>query len=108
MFCLSAARDRLICRHVKENEVAVGVFHDEGFGLPRFVPQGLSDRHICGLAGEEELLDLARAGQRDGGREQARPFADVFGKERLIHSQRRRFRMRPIESGDSLSITGCD
>lgn len=55
------------------------------FGLPRFGSERLSEGHVCRLAIEEELLDFSRAGQGDGGGEQAFAWADVFGKEGLIH-----------------------
>ena len=67
-----------------------GSLHDEGCGSPWFVPQGLSDGHVRGLIREEELLDLVRAGQRDGGGEQALPLANVFDEEMLIHGTQRK------------------
>lgn len=69
----------------EEDEVAVRVFDDEGLGLPRLVPQKLRDGHACRLTREKELLDLVRAGKRDGGGEQGLAFADVLGKDWLVN-----------------------
>ena len=69
----------------EQDEVAVGVFDNEGLGLPWFGAQGLVDGDVCGFVFGEQLMDFAGAGERDGSGEQVFAFADVAGKDRHIH-----------------------
>src|SRR5580658_1898878 len=78
-----------VCRSGEEDEVAVGVFDDEGLGLPGFGAQGLMNGSACSLVVEEELFDFFGGGERDGGGEQVLALADFFGKERPIHGTQR-------------------
>lgn len=68
----------------KEDEVAVGVFDDEGLGLPGLGAQGLGDWDVCGLIGAIELIDFVGGGERDGGGEQVLAFANVCGEDGLV------------------------
>jgi hypothetical protein len=75
----------LIRRRRKQNEVAVGVFHDESLGLPRLVPQRLVERNGCDLPSNEELLDLLCAAERDGSREQILLFTDASDEDGVFN-----------------------
>src|SRR6188768_3661166 len=67
----------------EQQEIAVGIAHDEIPRAPRLLLERPEEVDAGCLVLQEELLDLGRAVDRHRGAEQLLAFADVAGEDRL-------------------------
>jgi len=69
----------------EQQEVAVGITHDEGAGAPRLLPQGLEEIDAGRLIVEEKQFDLGRAVDGHGGAKQLLAFANLVDIDRFAN-----------------------
>src|SRR5882757_11247850 len=70
-------------RSREQQQVAVGIAHDEGARAPRFLLQGLLEIHAGRLVLDEKLTNLRRASDGHRGREKLLALANVAHEHRL-------------------------
>jgi hypothetical protein len=74
----------------KENEITIGIQHDEGFGAPGLICHFLVEAHSCGLVTRKKVFDLLSGGNRKRSGEQMLTLADIAGEDGFAdHPQRK-------------------
>jgi hypothetical protein len=68
----------------EEDQIAIGIYDDEGCGAPGFLLEGLMEGYVQGLIAQKELFDLVCAGDSDRGGEQVFAFPYIASEYRLV------------------------
>jgi hypothetical protein len=77
----------------KENEITIGIQHDEGFGAPGLVSHFLVEAYSGGLVTRKKLFDLLTGSNRERSGEQMLTLPDIAGEYGFADRAQRKARM---------------